>query len=332
MWRPILDEGVVLTTQKLQLFIWTSGPPRDGLLMNFLPRHGAGLPALLLWISSTSFCQAGQAPVPPIYSPCNFPSPLHEPNLFRTVCSALPKFPFICDLHHQLAYTNTAGIEKAFLRYHSLFTDRNRSTIGVIIAKQLEAPSSATDVFKNAEYTCLFENECNQVDAEVVSGIVTNVKTFYKVYTWKVYERWFGTTESCGKTNLLALVVVDGLINDARKIPYVRIHTGSSRLRSSLSNIQSEVNNALVQGWPMAKVIEDLIDDVGYALKEFYELNGETRDHSVPIWARHVFLLCLALVVTALLVEWYIVRRKLGVQKSGSIKIASGKSKTHLMF
>ena len=34
----------------------------------------------------------------------------------------------------------------------------------------------------------------------------------------------------------------------------------------------------------MARVIADLVDDIGYALKELHELNGEVRDHSVPRW------------------------------------------------
>ncbi|KHJ79491.1 hypothetical protein OESDEN_20861 [Oesophagostomum dentatum] len=54
-----------------------------------------------------------------------------------------------------------------------------------------------------------------------------------------------------------------------------------------------------------------MVDDIGHALRELHELKGEPRDHSVPR---------------------YIVRRKLGVQKSGQIKISAGKSKTHLMF
>ncbi|PIC16497.1 hypothetical protein B9Z55_023080 [Caenorhabditis nigoni] len=250
----------------------------------------------------------------------------------RSVCYTIPRLPFVCDLHHQLAYTNVHGIEKAYNKYRSLFTNGNASTLAVIITKQLEQPASANDVMKKSEYACLFDNECDQIDGDMITGIVGNVRKFLKIYSWKVYERWFGASESCSKTNLLALVVIDGVVNDARKIPYVRLHTGSPRLRVLLPNIQSEVNNALVQGWPLAKVIEDLVDDVGYALKEYYELNGEQRDHSVPLWARNLFLICLALVVTALLVEWYVVRRKIGVQKSGSIKIASGKSKTHLMF
>uniref|UniRef100_A0A1I7TC02 Recep_L_domain domain-containing protein n=1 Tax=Caenorhabditis tropicalis TaxID=1561998 RepID=A0A1I7TC02_9PELO len=226
----------------------------------------------------------------------------------RSVCYTVPRLPFVCDLHHQLAYTNVHGIEKAYHKYRSLFTNGNSSTLAVIITKQLEQPASANDVMKKSEYACLFDNECDQIDGDMITGIVGNVRKFLK------------------------LVLVDGVVNDARKIPYVRLHTGSPRLRALLPNIQNEVNNALVQGWPLAKVIEDLVDDVGYALKEYYELNGEPRDHSVPLWARNLFLICLALVVAALLVEWYVVRRKIGVQKSGSIKIASGKSKTHLMF
>ncbi|KAK6033328.1 hypothetical protein OSTOST_00465 [Ostertagia ostertagi] len=77
-------------------------------------------------------------------------------------------------------------------------------------------------------------------------------------------------------------MVLDGLINDARKIPYVRLHTGEPRLRFALSNIANEANNALIQGWPLQKAVEDLVDDIGHALRELHELKGEPRDHSVP--------------------------------------------------
>lgn len=125
-----------------------------------------------------------------------------------------------------------------------------------------------------------------------------------QVYAWKVYERWFASEEKCTKANVLALVLLDGLVNDARKIPYVRLHTGKAsilvvklilgetKLRAALGNIQSEANNALVQGWPLQDMLDQLVDDIGYALHELYELNGEPRDHSVPrfVYCLSVFL------------------------------------------
>ncbi|CAB3399743.1 unnamed protein product [Caenorhabditis bovis] len=287
---------------------------------------------IVIFVQIIASVSSGQIPVHPIFSPCQFPLPITEPGYHRQACNTMSRLPFICDLHHSLAHTNTIGIEKAYKRYKYVFTNGNASTLAVIIAKQLEQPVTVNDVMNKPEYACLFDNECDQIDGDIVTAMVGNVKKFLMVYSWKVYERWFGAPAGCSKANLLALVVIDGVVNDARKIPYVRLHTGAPRLRFSLSNIQSEINNALVQGWPLAKVIEDLVDDVGYAMKEFDELNGEQRDHSVPLWARNLFLICLALVVTALFIEWYVVRRKIGVQKSGSIKIASAKSKTHLMF
>lgn len=254
---------------------------------------------------------------------------MHEHQL---TCTTISRLPFICDLHHQLSHVKLAGIVSAYERYKPYFFHHNRTTLAVLIVRQLEAPTSIASVYEESSYSCLFENECNPVDSEVVLGFVNNVKIFIKVYAWKLYERWFALDDSCAQPNVLALMVLDGLINDARKIPYVRIHTGEPRLRFPLSNIASEANNALIQGWPLQKAVEDMVDDIGHALKELHDLKGEARDHSVPRWARHAFLICFVLVVIALMVEWYIVRRKLGVQKSGQIKIATGKSKTHLMF
>ncbi|KAK6061810.1 hypothetical protein COOONC_00523 [Cooperia oncophora] len=59
----------------------------------------------------------------------------------------------------------------------------NRSTLAVLIVRQLEAPTSAASVYEEPSYSCLFENECNVVDAEVVLGFVNNVKIFIKVCT-----------------------------------------------------------------------------------------------------------------------------------------------------
>ncbi|ETN69050.1 hypothetical protein NECAME_01160 [Necator americanus] len=293
---------------------------------------------MLLLSFLLQLASAGQIPVPPIFTPCTFPSPVYDQHEHRMTCTTISRLPFICDLHHQLSYANLAGIELAYERYKPYFYQNNRTTLAVLIVlkshsvRQLEAPTSAASVYEEQSYACLFENECNRVDSEVVLGFVNNVKIFIKVYAWKVYERWFALDDSCTRPNVLALMVLDGLINDARKIPYVRIHTGEPRLRFALGNIASEANNALVQGWPLQKAIEDMVDDIGHALRELHELKGEPRDHSVPRWARHAFLICFALVILALMVEWYIVRRKLGVQKSGQIKISAGKSKTHLMF
>lgn len=48
-----------------------------------------------------------------------------------------------------------------------------------------------------------------------------------KIYASTLYERWFAEgSENCNQANVLALIILDGLVNDVRKLPYVRIHTG----------------------------------------------------------------------------------------------------------
>uniref|UniRef100_A0A915C0Q3 Uncharacterized protein n=1 Tax=Parascaris univalens TaxID=6257 RepID=A0A915C0Q3_PARUN len=172
-----------------------------------------------------------------------------------------------------------------------------------------------------------------------VEKFVSSAKMFtktsvIKIYASTLYERWFAeASENCNQANILALIILDGLVNDVRKLPYVRIHTGEVRLLSVLSNIQMESTNAILQGWPLHMVVADLVEQLGYALREFYALNGGTRVHLIPTWAIQVFALCAVLVIVALLVEWYIVRRKLNVNRSMSaIQLHNGKSKTHLMF
>ncbi|CAI5454085.1 unnamed protein product [Caenorhabditis angaria] len=209
----------------------------------------------LLFLLHLILVYAGQIPVHPIFSPCNFPSPIKDPTVHKTVCHTIPRLPFVCDLHHQLAYTNTHAIEKAYSRYKSVFTEGNTSTLAVIIVKQLEQPVEANDVMTKREYACLFDTTCQQIDGDVITGMAGNVRMFLKVYAWKVFERWFrhSPPEECGKANLLALLVLDGVVNDARKIPYVRLHAPTKEFTDNLSNIQAEVTNALLQGWPLAK-------------------------------------------------------------------------------
>ncbi|KHJ99915.1 hypothetical protein OESDEN_00100 [Oesophagostomum dentatum] len=99
----------------------------------------------------------------------------------RLVCTTISRLPFICDLHHQLSHANLNGIELAYERYKPYFYQNNRTTLAVLIVRQLEAPTSATSVYEEQSYSCLFENECNRVDSEVVLGFVNNVKIFIKV-------------------------------------------------------------------------------------------------------------------------------------------------------
>uniref|UniRef100_A0A9J2PZC2 Uncharacterized protein n=1 Tax=Ascaris lumbricoides TaxID=6252 RepID=A0A9J2PZC2_ASCLU len=183
----------------------------------------------------------------------------------------------------------------------------------IFTVRQLAPPANVDIVYRNRnEYGCLFEDECTRMDVERVEKFVSSAKMFTKIYASTLYERWFAEgSENCNQANVLALIILDGLVNDVRKLPYVRIHTG----------------------WPLHMVVADLVEQLGYALREFYALNGGTRVHLIPTWAVQVFALCAVLVIVALLVEWYIVRRKLAVNRSMSaVQLHAGKSKTHLML
>lgn len=88
-----------------------------------------------------------------------------------------------------------------------------------------------------------------------------------------------------------------------------------------------------ISGWPLHVVIADLIDQLGAALREFHLLDGGTRSHFIPTWAIHIFVTSAVLLIIALLVEWYVVRRKLASKRAiPGIQIHTGKSKTHIIF
>ncbi|CAJ0959201.1 unnamed protein product, partial [Mesorhabditis belari] len=288
------------------------------------------IPCILLIICLQ--VEGSQPVAQPSFTPCTFPTPLQHPLLFRHYCERLPTLPFVCDLHDSLAGLQLKGAEDAAQKYHDSLYQGNQSTVAVIIARNIEQPWRASDVYDKEEMLCLLNGDC--LSSETVHGIINNPKTFLKVWTWKVYQRWFGMgCDNDQSMNVLILILIEGIANDARRIPYVKLYSGNYRLMSYLKNMEGEIYNSLVQNWELPRVMYHLVDDVGFHIREFAVLNGEFREHSVPQWARNVFLLCALLVIFALVTEWYIVRRKLAIKKSASgIKISVGKSKTHLMF
>ncbi len=99
------------------------------------------------------------------------------------------------------------------------------------------------------------------------------------------------------------------------------------------TNIQLETENAILQGIPLHLIVADLIDQIGHAVHEWRALGGAQRLHTVPPWAWQIAVVCFGLVCFAIIVEWYIVRRKLAVKRSLSgIQLTAGRSKTHIMF
>jgi hypothetical protein len=118
-----------------------------------------------------------------------------------------------------------------------------------------------------------------------------------QVYTMALFERWFPTDPICKNPRVLGLVVLDGLLSDARKLVSVNLHTGKDtrcdnfkveilddkRFSPFISNIQLESANAILQGMPLVDAIADLVDQVGYAYREFYNTRGYIRKHIVPV-------------------------------------------------
>ncbi|VDK82503.1 unnamed protein product [Litomosoides sigmodontis] len=263
---------------------------------------------------------------PLFFSPCTFPSPLHEPLQFRSYCNLMPHLPFICDLHQQLSHSSSAVILETFEKLSDV----------CVSMRQLAPPTSSSVVYSNKyEYGCLFEDECIRMDAEKIQQFVISARTFVKIYASTLYKRWFLEDTSSNQPNILAIIILDGLVNDVRKLPYVKIYTGDFRLLSSMFNIQSECVNNILRGWPLHMVIADLIEQLGHSLREFCLLNGGIRIHVVPTWAIHTFLLCVLLFFVAIFMEWYIVRRKIPYKRNVTLtgfQLNANKSKAHIIF
>lgn len=271
---------------------------------------------------------------PPFFTPCTFPSPKEDYFQFRRACTrpfASPPVPFLCDAHQQLEYAEILSILNEFQKHKAFLTYNGTDSLGIVVVRQLAQPLNTNVVYYDKEYSCLFTDECNKMDKEMVEKFVTNTRIFLKIYTSTLFNRWFPVHEC---PNVLALIVLEGIVSsDPRKVSTVNLHTDDVRLSQALMNIQMESTNAILQGLPLHEVLTDLIRQLGNALRDFYLLRGRSREYFVPSWAWYMFGSCAILVMLALLVEWYIVRRKLVVKRSPSgIVLHVTKSKTHLMF
>lgn len=104
-------------------------------------------------------------------------------------------------------------------------------------------------------------------------------------------------------------------------------------LNPFITNIALESTNSIFQGVPLPEVLADLLDQLGYAFRDYHATKGRPRRHPIPLWAWIVSGVSVSLVVVALLVEWYIVRRKLASKRSiPGLPTDAVRSKTHMMF
>uniref|UniRef100_A0A0K0FYK9 UPF0481 protein At3g47200-like n=1 Tax=Strongyloides venezuelensis TaxID=75913 RepID=A0A0K0FYK9_STRVS len=291
---------------------------------------------------------------PPYYSPCQFPTPEKNKAEYYSQCVISSQIPYICDLHKQISYSSFNEISETYGKHEKVFNkissydNKTISTsLAIIIVKQLLAPYSSKQVYSNhEEFGCLFQDECSHVmDAETVERFVSSYRVFTKIFASILYKNWFPKNDkthgnfgndNCymmNITDILVLVVLDGMVGDNRKLPSVTIHTENTILAPFLNNIQLETTNAINQNWPLHQVISDLIDQLGFTIRLYYTTGGKLPKHGIPSWAYCLSLFCIIMVIIALFIEWYIVRRKLAVKRNViGTKIESIKSKTHIMF
>lgn len=81
------------------------------------------------------------------------------------------------------------------------------------------------------------------------------------------------------------------------------------------------------------EAVAELVDQLGMVFRQVQAARGEPLRHVIPLWAWELASASLVLVVLALAVEWYIVRRKNASKRSApGIPMDSVRSKTHLIF
>uniref|UniRef100_A0A914D000 Uncharacterized protein n=1 Tax=Acrobeloides nanus TaxID=290746 RepID=A0A914D000_9BILA len=271
---------------------------------------------------------------PPFYSPCKFPVPSMEVE-HRQVCNINRHLPFLCDLHGQLGrgHNGLYNAIQSYAKHKPVLQENGTNQIGILLVRQLASPITTSVLTPdNEEFGCIFQQPCAIMSPEKIDKFVNNFRTFTKIYTSALHMRWF-PHEKCLRSRVLALVVVDGLISDPRKLTTVVLYSDDARMNPFVSNIQLESTNAILQGVPLEEVIADLIDQIGYAYRDFYSNKGVPRTYSIPLWAWEIAGFSVSMVLLALLVEWVIVRRKINVRRSiAGLPISTIKSKTHMMF
>jgi len=276
----------------------------------------------------------------PFFTPCNFPVPTSSDPAQRRqntkVCNVRHRVEFVCDLHFQLVQHNVQPIARAYEKHRRLFEeDDHRLRFGVLVVKQLAAPLFTKYVTEeNPEFECLFRTDCLRVTPELLDKFVHSSRTFTKVYTMALFARWFQPRrELCAQPRVLALVVVDGLLADTRKLTSVNIYTDDRKFNSIVANVQLETTNALLQGVPLVEALADLVDQVGHAFRDYHAQRLRPRRRTVPVWAWTLAAVSVAVSVLALCLEWYVVRRRNAVKRSiPGLKVDPVRSKTHLIF
>ncbi|KAI6243992.1 hypothetical protein M3Y99_00067600 [Aphelenchoides fujianensis] len=280
----------------------------------------------------------------PFFSPCTFPVQASNDTLqtreSRRVCNFRRSLPFVCDLHFLLSQQNVQPLARAYETHRSVFEDEHgRSLLQIVLVRQLAAPSPrhvALIDAEDVEFGCLFRTPSLFVTREIIEKLAHSYKTFTKTYTAALFNRWFPPDENCKRPRMLALVVLDGLLTDPRKLTSVNIHTDSAEFALLTANIQLEAANALLQGSPPSNEHSSADRTV---FQELHWKDNATlvaphwrRHGGIPMWACELAAISVLLVIVALIVEWYIVRRSVAVKRSAPQQETAIRSKTHLIF
>lgn len=88
----------------------------------------------------------------------------------------------------------------------------------------------------------------------------------------------------------------------------------------------------LVIGWPLHWVVGDLIERLGLALRDFYILKGKMRQYTVPKWAQYAIGASVLVAFGAMVLEWYVVRRKLTIKRAPAGKLSNASRSKALML
>ncbi len=207
---------------------------------------------IVVVVNSDSSFGSGSSAVQqgPFFTPCTFPTP-HQSTHYHLFCDGHHRrLPYICDLHRLISPAGVQTISLAFAKYRHYFMFNQSLSIGVVLVRQLAPPPTEAHVYSNRlEYGCLFgagDDEldgCVRMDVQTVSRFVHRWKSYTNIYASILYERWFRVrppTSLCQlqQPNILMLVAVDGLLNDPRMHPIIRLHSGKCQSMSNYFVLQ----------------------------------------------------------------------------------------------
>ncbi|KAI1716232.1 hypothetical protein DdX_07268 [Ditylenchus destructor] len=282
----------------------------------------------------------------PLFSPCTFP--IHPaaasqqiPNSemqfswqldteleFNNMCHTHQhRFGFICDLHNQLNPRQLYPISNSSLLGSTclvIFCHREKSRIRMHFQTSMHANDHGNGGKICKEYKNIHKGICRSD----IQAVVPYRKSLYNTQDHD-FDCAGWDTNGHTKANIGEYLYREPTLHSV----YYKYPVGNNELPTSRQQINFRLKLLSFNlGAPLGEVLADLIDQLGFALREYYKTGGRPRQHPIPRWALILTAVSCVVLILALAVEWLIVRKKLIRRRTHFGVVADSIRKTHMMF